>query len=59
MNVSGAHETYALFEIPVPCVSDVLGVTGRVEIKVVFFILFKGFSLIYCISLSSLDGGRE
>lgn len=25
MNVSGAHETYALFEIPVPCVSDVLG----------------------------------
>lgn len=40
MNVSGAHETYALFEIPVPCVSDVLGVTGRVEIKVVFQIKY-------------------
>lgn len=32
MNVSGAHETYVLFEITVLCVSDV---TGLVEIKVV------------------------
>lgn len=30
-----AHETYVLFEITVLCVSDVLGVTGLVEIKVV------------------------
>lgn len=40
MNISGAHATYALFEIPVPCVSDVLGLTGRVEIKVVFLISY-------------------
>lgn len=35
MNVSGAHETYALFEITVPSVSDVLSLTGLVERKIV------------------------
>lgn len=51
MNVSGAHETYALFEIPVPCVSDVLGVTGRVEIKVVFYIIYNNRALVFFIAL--------